>query len=171
MTHTPTTPSRSSRSSSTSGRPRPTAGSNNLAVVRGIVSSEPRRRSLPSGDELVSIEVTTRPQPARGDAVAVSVPVVWFSPTRRVPSAGDEVVVIGHVARRFFRVAGTGASRTEVVADRVLPARRSGEVARALARAASALVDGSPERLGDRDAVGAVSASSDAPRSPCAASG
>ena len=37
---------------------------------------------------------------------------------------GVDVVVIGTVRRRFFRVGGATQSRTEIVADVVIPARR-----------------------------------------------
>jgi hypothetical protein len=55
---------------------------------------------------------------------------------------GDAVVVLGYVRRRFFRVAATTQSRTEVVAARVLPASRKATVARALHAVAVAIVDG-----------------------------
>jgi single-strand DNA-binding protein len=88
----------------------------NITVLHGTLSSEPRHRLLPSGDELISYEVSTE----LADGVA-SVPVVWLRP-RRPPAVatGDAVVVIGHVRRRFFRAAGGAASRTEVVASTVL---------------------------------------------------
>ena len=88
----------------------------NITVLHGTLSSEPRHRLLPSGDQLISYEVTTE----LADGVA-SVPVVWIRP-RRPPAVAtaDAVVVIGHVRRRFFRAAGGAASRTEVVASTVL---------------------------------------------------
>ena len=88
----------------------------NITVLHGTLSSEPRHRLLPSGDELISYEVTTE----LADGVA-SVPVVWLRP-RRPPAVatGDAVVAIGHVRRRFFRAAGGAVSRTEVVASTVL---------------------------------------------------
>jgi single-strand DNA-binding protein len=108
---------------------RPPAGCN-VAVVRGRLSSDPVHRQLPSGDRLIGYEVTV-PTPS---GPAESVPVVWIV-TGRPPAvtAGDEVVVVGRVRRRFFRAAGTTASRTEVVATRVVPTRL-----RARARAAVA---------------------------------
>jgi single-strand DNA-binding protein len=42
-------------------------------------------------------------------------------------------VVTGRVRRRFFRSGGATASRTEVVAERVIPARQVVRVAKALA--------------------------------------
>ena len=72
----------------------------NLVVLQGHVSSEPRRRDLPSGTQLLQLEVTTP-----GDGAQLSVPVVWFEPTREFAPA-DEVTVVGHVRRRFYRTGG-----------------------------------------------------------------
>lgn len=108
---------------------------NNIAVLRGTVSSEPRERPLPSGSTATSIEVTTR-----GDGRTATVPVVVLDQRVEV-STGDEVVVVGRVQRRFFRAGGSTQSRTEVVATHVVPARRSRTAARAVA-AAVALLDG-----------------------------
>ena len=72
----------------------------NLVVLQGHVSSEPRRRDLPSGTQLLQLEITTP-----GDGAALSVPVVWFEPTREFAPA-DEVTVVGHVRRRFYRAGG-----------------------------------------------------------------
>ena len=96
----------------------------NLVVLRGALSRPPEARDLRSGDTLVTYEVTV---PGREGAPATSVPVVWFAPP---PGAADlpadtEVVVVGTVRRRFFRAGGSTQSRTEVVADRVIPARRA----------------------------------------------
>jgi single-strand DNA-binding protein len=94
----------------------------NVVVLRGVLSSGPTSRGLPSGTVLATYEVTTR---AEGGA-AESVPVTWFDPPRRSTTlpAGTEVVVAGRVGRRFFRTAGGTASRTEVVATGVIPARQ-----------------------------------------------
>jgi single-strand DNA-binding protein len=101
----------------------------NMTVVRGRLSRPPEVRALPSGDELVTYEVTV---PGDDDRAAESVPVVWLdAPKAALSFAADaEVVVVGRVRRRFFRAAGSTASRTEIVADRVLlagraPARRA----------------------------------------------
>lgn len=110
----------------------------NVAVLRGTLSGAPRRHELPSGDHLVRYEVTTRPP----DGPADSVNVVWFDPpdTAGRHDVGDEVLVVGRVRRRFFRAGGTTASRTEVVADRVLAVRQRRRVERALRDAADLLV-------------------------------
>ncbi len=106
----------------------------NVVILRGRLSSAPAIRTLPSGDELVSFEVTTPPP---GDGRAESVPVAWLDAPRRARDipAGTEVVVTGRVRRRYFRAGGVTASRTEVVADVVVPSGQRSRAARAVARA------------------------------------
>ncbi len=109
----------------------------NVVIIRGVLSRAPELRELPSGDRLGQFEVTVR----RPDRPTASVPVAWFGPPVRSLSlaAGTEVVVTGEVRRRFFRTpAGTG-SRTEVVADQVIPATHRKRVQAALAAAAAAV--------------------------------
>jgi len=86
--------------------------------------------------------VTVR-QPDRPTA---SVPVAWFDPPERALglAAGTEVLVTGSVRRRFFRTpAGTG-SRTEVIAQALLPTSQRKRVRAVLEAAAAGLapVDG-----------------------------
>ena len=71
----------------------------NVVVLRGTLSSDPIDRTLASGSTIWSLEVTTRTEEG-----AFSVPVAWADPPHppRV-TAGDEVVVVGQVRRRFFR--------------------------------------------------------------------
>ncbi len=106
----------------------------NVVALRGILSRPAEERVLPSGDRLLTIEVTVRP----GEGRAEGVPVVWPDPPAAgsVLDVGDEVVVVGRVRRRFYRAGGSTQSRTEVVADTVLPARASKRIAKALAQAA-----------------------------------
>jgi single-strand DNA-binding protein len=108
----------------------------NVVVVRGVLSSDPVERTLPSGDRLMQLEVTARD----GKGAASSVPVAWFTTAAIAWEAGEEVVVYGSVRRRFFQAGGGPASRTEVVADRVVPIRQSAKVAAVLADAVSRLV-------------------------------
>ena len=101
----------------------------NLVVLRGTLVADPRPRELPSGSVLIQFDVTTR-----DDSGTYSVPVAWFEPpSSGVPvEAGDDLVVIGSVRRRFFRVGGATQSRTEVVAEQVISARRGRQIERAL---------------------------------------
>jgi single-strand DNA-binding protein len=108
----------------------------NLVVLRGTVAAEPRVRELPSGSVLAQFDVTTR-----DDGGTQSVPVAWFDPpgaTARF-EAGAEVVVVGSVRRRFFRAGGATQSRTEVVAEKVVPARRGRDARRVLDAAGRSL--------------------------------
>ena len=51
------------------------------------------------------------------------------------------MVVIGAVCRRFFRAGGATQSRTEVVAEVVVPRRRTRSARSAIARAVDSLGD------------------------------
>lgn len=107
----------------------PLAGTN-LSIIAGALSRPPELRHLPSGDQVLTLEVTVRPE----GAAAESVPVAWHSPTSSALdwSSGEEVVVVGRVRRRFFRAGGATQSRTELVAQAVVPARRRAAVQRAV---------------------------------------
>jgi len=102
----------------------------NLVVLRGVIRRDPQYRSLPSGDELLSFDLTVR----EGDLPAESVPVAWLNPAVAASKLAekDDVVVIGRVRRRFFRAAGSTASRTEVLAEKVLSARSFARIRTAL---------------------------------------
>ena len=120
----------------------------NLVVLRGALTAEPRTRELPSGSVLSQFDVTTR-----DEGGTQSVPVAWFDPPGAVADldAGVEVVVVGSVRRRFFRAGGVTQSRTEVVAAKVVPARRGRDVKRvveAACRALQAPVDVGEEVVG-----------------------
>lgn len=112
----------------------------NITVVTGRLSRSPERRVLSSGVEHVGFEVTV----AGPEGRAESVPVVWPGAPAAVSglAAGDEVVVVGRVRRRFFRTGGATQSRTEVVAGLVVPARRAAAARRALSGAVDALAEG-----------------------------
>ena len=86
-------------------------------------------RQLPSGGSVSQFDVTTR-----DDVGTQSVPVAWFDPPAGgVPvEPGEEVVVVGHVRRRFFRVGGATQSRTEVVAEAVVAGADRRRVGRAI---------------------------------------
>jgi single-strand DNA-binding protein len=100
----------------------------NLVVLRGVLSRDSVTRTLPSGDELIAYEVTTR------DGSGASTVPVSAKASSPVLIAGSEVVVVGQVKRRYFRAGGTTQSRTEVVADAVIPARSAAKVAKAIER-------------------------------------
>ena len=113
----------------------------NVAVLRGVCSRPADVRVLPSEEVLAQLQVTTRVE-----GKAHSVPVAVWSPAAWIEQldAGDEVVVIGRVNRRFFRASGATASRVEVEADTVVRARdgrRMATVRRRVAEALGALDD------------------------------
>ncbi|MGA7757992.1 MAG: hypothetical protein WCA57_09105 [Ilumatobacteraceae bacterium] len=116
----------------------------NLAVLRGRVRGDATDRTLPSGSVSVQFDVTTTVGSA-GRSRKMSVPVSWIDPPSAAAALlidGAELLVIGAVHRRFFRVGGATQSRTEVVADTVIPTRRRKQVNSAL--------DELVERLGAR---------------------
>jgi single-strand DNA-binding protein len=92
----------------------------NVAILRGTCSSPAEVRVLPSTQALAQLQITTRI-----DGRALSVPVSVLEPPAWVEAldAGDEVVVVGHVRRRFFRAGGATGSRVEVEAEIVARAR------------------------------------------------
>jgi single-strand DNA-binding protein len=113
----------------------------NVAIVCGVLSSDPVTRELASGDVVLTYEVTTRV----ADEPASSVPVAWFcTASAKVPDVhkGDHVVVTGRVHRRFFRAGGRTQSRTELVADRVVAAGRRRSVVSVIERAVATVPTG-----------------------------
>ena len=109
----------------------------NLVVVQGLVRDQPVARSLPSGQQVISFELAVRTV----DEALESVPIVVFD-TACGLAPDDELVVIGRVRKRFFRAGGATQSRTEVVAARIIPARRRAQVTRALDQAIDVLAGG-----------------------------
>lgn len=109
----------------------------NLVVLEGELARPAQDRELPSGSRLLNFEVTVRPD----DGAAETVPVVWFDAPAWASGldAGSGVMVVGRVRRRFFRAGGTTQSRTEVVAERVLPASAAKRTRAALLDAGAAL--------------------------------
>ncbi|MGH9268409.1 MAG: single-stranded DNA-binding protein [Acidimicrobiales bacterium] len=113
----------------------------NIVALTGRLARPAEERVLPSGDRLLSLQLTV----ARDDGPADSVPVVWFDPPAIGASLDVDaaVVVVGRVRRRFFRAGGATQSRTEVVADCVVPARQPRRAKAALRRAGAQIEAGS----------------------------
>lgn len=88
----------------------------NLAVVRGPLSSTPEFRSLQSGTEVANLSVR-----APVDGKATSVPVTVWDPPAWIAEleAGDELLVLGAVRRRFYRAGSVTGSRVDVEATYV----------------------------------------------------
>jgi single-strand DNA-binding protein len=112
-----------------SSTPVPAPGTN-LSILVGVLSRDAELRELPSGDEVLALELTVRTD----GAPAESVPVAWLGAPRSAAGwvAGEELLVVGRVRRRFFRAGGTTQSRTEVVASAVVPTRRRAAAGKAL---------------------------------------
>lgn len=112
----------------------------NVVVLRGRLTRPAALRSLPSGDQLVELEVSIR----RDGERAETAPVVWpQAPASALALDVDQdVLVLGRVRRRFFRSGGATQSRTEVVADLVVPASQARRVKGALDQAAARLERG-----------------------------
>ena len=111
----------------------------NVVALAGRLSRPAVEKVLESGDRLVAMEVTVRPEGAKAE----SVPVVWFGAPASAASLDVEqpVVVVGRVRRRFFRSPAGTQSRTEVVADAVVPANQRKRVEAVLRRARESLGD------------------------------
>lgn len=112
----------------------------NVVVLRGRLSRAVEERVLGSGTRLVSLEVTVPRPGERADTV----PVSWTDPPPAIAllEAGEEVVVVGRVRRRFFRTGGGTSSRTDVAADHVVPARHTKRALAARATALAAIEEG-----------------------------
>lgn len=110
----------------------------NVALLIGRLARPAEPRDLPSGDRLVQYEVTIPSETGRAE----SVPVVWFDAPAAAESydVDEKVVVVGRVRRRFFQAGGSTQSRTEVVADAVVPARQAKRANAAVEKARQALV-------------------------------
>ena len=117
----------------------------NIVVLHGRLTRPAELRLLPSGDRLAALELSV----ARTGGKAESVPVVWPDPPAAAADldVDHHVVVVGRVRRRFFRAAGRTQSRTEVVAERVVPARQARRARAVLASAAAVLESAEPTEV------------------------
>ena len=106
----------------------------NIVVLVGEVTSPPVSRELPSGSVVSTFDIATVTDVGR-----VSVPVSLEGETE-VAVVGAEVCVVGIIRRRFFRSGSSVASRTEVVAESVVPMRRRAQVRKAVQKATDNLL-------------------------------
>jgi single-strand DNA-binding protein len=91
----------------------------NVVVLAGRVADRPEIKSMPSGDEVARFRLQV---PEAGRRVLPLPISAWDRTARRGCedlAKGDEVLVRGHLVRRFFRDGGGGRSVTEVVATEV----------------------------------------------------
>lgn len=114
----------------------------NLAVLLGTLARPAEARLLPDGVTVWELEVTIRPE----GQTSGRVPVSWVegSGGERPAgwSAGEEVLVVGSVRRRFYRAGGATVSRTDVLAEAVIPTRQRKRAATLLASAVAPLLPG-----------------------------
>jgi single-strand DNA-binding protein len=116
----------------------------NVALVRGVVTRDPDIRSVANPSTktevtLASFDLAVHPEGGPRSTVPVVVPL--GGPRHQAPAAGDEILVVGQVQRRFFRVGGATQSRTEVIADEVVAASDRRRVRRLLTSAAARLAE------------------------------
>ena len=108
----------------------------NLAIVCGPCSAPPELRVLESGTRVASLSVRV---PAGEQATSVPV-TVWDPPAWiEALDAGDEVIVVGQVRRRFYSRPGGVGSRVDLEAVTIARARDRRRVDAALRRASREL--------------------------------
>ena len=106
----------------------------NIVVLVGEVTSPSVSREFPSGAVVSTFDIATVTSSGR-----VSVPVSLEGETE-IAVVGAEVCVVGIVRRRFFRSGASVASRTEVVAQSVIPVRRRAQLRKAVGAATENLL-------------------------------
>lgn len=116
----------------------------NVVILEGRLSGLPQERTLASGTRVLNLQLTMDRQ--EGQRSADSVPVAWFEPKMRLLDFEEDqrLVVVGRVARRFFQTGAGVQSRTEVVAERVIPTTRKTSVRSALASVVEQVAAGLP---------------------------
>ena len=89
----------------------------NVVVLAGTVAAEPVQRVLPSGDEMTELKLSV---PEAGKRLLPLPVAVWHKAVGkralRDIAKGDDVLIHGQLARRFYRNGGGARSVTEVVA-------------------------------------------------------
>jgi single-strand DNA-binding protein len=110
-----------------------------VVFVRGVVTRDPDIRTLADGATLASFDLTVDVEGSPRTSVPVALPLdaKHLDP----PLAGDEVVVLGEVRRRFFRAGGSTQSRTEVMAEQLVPATDRRRVRRLLTSVSERLAE------------------------------
>lgn len=101
----------------------------NLVILVGEVTSPVVSRTLSSGDTASSFDIATVTESGR-----VSVPIS-IEGECDIATVGAELCVVGYVRRRFFRSGAGVTSRTEVVAQSVVPMRRRAQARKVASRA------------------------------------
>jgi single-stranded DNA-binding protein len=102
----------------------------NACLIGGSVARGPELRALPGGSSALQLDIRVE----RPGGPPESAPVTWLDPP---PVAlrwveGEAVLVTGRVRRRFFPSGGATQSRTEVVAESIVPLCQRARAARAV---------------------------------------
>lgn len=108
----------------------------NLAVLCGPCSGPAEVRVLESGSRLATLAIRC-PGATGSDERATSVPVTVWDPPPWVDTleAGDPIVVVGRMRRRFYQRPGGVGSRVDVEAELVGRARDRRRIDAALRKA------------------------------------
>jgi single-strand DNA-binding protein len=89
----------------------------NVVVLAGTVAADPVVRQMPSGDAVTELRISV---PETGRRLLPLPVAAWHatigSATLDPIAKGDEVLVHGHLVRRFYRSGAGARSLTEVVA-------------------------------------------------------
>jgi single-stranded DNA-binding protein len=89
----------------------------NVVVLAGTVAADPVERRLPSGDEITEIRLSV---PETGKRLLPLPVAAWHKAVGKRAlkgiAKGDDVLVHGTLARRFYRNGGGARSVMEVVA-------------------------------------------------------
>jgi single-stranded DNA-binding protein len=91
----------------------------NVVILAGRLADVPEVKEMPSGDLVARFRLSV---PESGKRVLPLPVSAWDKIARKGCERlvkGDEVLVRGHLVRRFFRDGGGGRSVTEVVATEV----------------------------------------------------
>jgi len=96
----------------------------------GNLAKPAQVRAWPSGLWRAAFDLQVR----AADRSLGTVPVALFDEPEQVSqwATGQELLAIGRVRRRFFRIGGATQSRTEMVAEQVLPLEQNASVYTAL---------------------------------------
>lgn len=92
----------------------------NVVVLAGSVAAEPVCRRLPSGDEVTELRVSIPEAGKRQLPLPIAVwhNVIGAKAIQGI-GKGDDVLVHGHLVRRFYRSGAGARSLTEVVASEI----------------------------------------------------
>jgi single-strand DNA-binding protein len=116
----------------------------NLAVLAGTLAKAAEPRLLPDGSTVWELDIAIRPEGRAASTVPVSWPAPPGGPDPASWGPGDGLVVVGAVRRRFYRAGGATVSRTDVLAEAVVPSRQHKRVPALLADALAPLCSVGP---------------------------